>query len=648
MKKNLSIRETLFLIIALLNLLIAAQTGMNAYKSWVNHYNADVIRNATIAINYFYDAQNFFSLERGASIAVLYASPAPTSSMLEELNKYRRSADASYQEGIKRLENHEDENVASALRKVQAGYEKLRNARHVLDEQGSLQDAGKKRLVTEEIFSSITQLIEDADIVIETYSRPHIKRNPSLARPIRFTHVVWGITEYAGREYALLAQLIAEDRFPDRLEQEQLTLWRGRVKYGWELAQTTLSNSNWGDEVQPIMDEAETHYFMNFEQIKGAFELLPNSKGNSDYPISASMWLELASQSIESLHIMNDAVLKVSREYIDDIKNDAQRAIIFSLLLFGATLALSFYSWRLITTRVIQPVNSIADTLYKATQGEYYELPNVGNEDDEIGKLVNALKIFQKNSRELAMERDKAQAANVAKSEFLANMSHEIRTPMNVVVGLSNILSKSTPLTDKQEEYIHTLQLSAGSLLSIINDLLDFSKIETQAFELERIPFDLEDVIDEVTQIFSLKASEEGLAFRTELSGIKNKKFIGDPTRIRQMLMNICANAVKFTDKGSVTLKTWATPSETHGYANVYISISDTGIGIPSDKLDHIFEKFTQADSSITRKYGGTGLGLAIAKTFAEMMRGKITVNSTYGEGSNFTIFLPLPLKNPS
>jgi CheY-like chemotaxis protein len=224
-------------------------------------------------------------------------------------------------------------------------------------------------------------------------------------------------------------------------------------------------------------------------------------------------------------------------------------------------------------------------------------------------------------------------------------MSHEIRTPMNVVVGLSDILGRTKPLTARQQEFIRTLQVSAESLLSIINDLLDLSKIETQTFELEKIPFSLEEIIDGVVSLMAVKAQEKGLDFVTDLSDIQGKQFIGDPTRVRQILLNLCGNAVKFTEKGGIVLKVRSFHRFATDYEDLSISISDTGIGIPREKLDFIFEKFTQADSSISRKYGGTGLGLAITRTFVEMMNGKIHVESVYGEGTTFTVFLPMPVR---
>ncbi len=238
--------------------------------------------------------------------------------------------------------------------------------------------------------------------------------------------------------------------------------------------------------------------------------------------------------------------------------------------------------------------------------------------------------------------RDKAETANMAKNEFLANMSHEIRTPMNAIIGLSNILNMSSPLTQKQKEFIKTLQMSADSLLALINDLLDISKIEANTVQLEEIPFNLTQLTNEVISMVTVRAREKGLNFTMEGECVRDKHFIGDPTRIRQMILNLCSNAVKFTEKGNIDISITCSDNETPGIEDICIAVTDTGIGIPQEKIETIFNKFIQADSSINRRYGGTGLGLAITKTLTEIMKGTITVESEEGVGSTFKICLPL------
>ena len=244
----------------------------------------------------------------------------------------------------------------------------------------------------------------------------------------------------------------------------------------------------------------------------------------------------------------------------------------------------------------------------------------------------------------LESEKINAEQANLAKTEFLANISHEIRTPMNAVIGLARILADSKPLTERQKQFIHTLQISADGLLALINDMLDITKIESRNLELETIPFSFTSMLEEVISMMSVKALEKGIVFTLSQEGVNEKHFLGDPGRIRQILLNLCSNAVKFTDHGTIFIHVHCTDTEATHCKNIRLSVRDSGVGIPADKLESIFHKFVQADSSITRKFGGTGLGLAITKMLTEAMGGTIAVSSVEGQGSEFVVNFLLPL----
>ncbi len=234
-----------------------------------------------------------------------------------------------------------------------------------------------------------------------------------------------------------------------------------------------------------------------------------------------------------------------------------------------------------------------------------------------------------------------ALVANHAKSEFLANMSHEIRTPMNGVIGMVNFLLESD-LTVEQRDFASTIKVSADALLFIINDILDFSKIEAGKMTLERVCFDLRETVKSTIELLSLQAQNKGLNLTCSIKPDTSTKLLGDPTRLRQILLNLVGNAIKFTSRGKVELEI-VPRHETDDEVQLQFSVHDTGIGISEEAQKGLFQSFTQADASTTRKYGGTGLGLAISRKLVELMGGALNVASRLGEGSTFSFTLQLP-----
>jgi signal transduction histidine kinase/DNA-binding response OmpR family regulator/HPt (histidine-containing phosphotransfer) domain-containing protein len=339
---------------------------------------------------------------------------------------------------------------------------------------------------------------------------------------------------------------------------------------------------------------------------------------------------------------------------------DASLVIVIAVVILVLLAVLAMH--RLIYTTVrrvlLAPAQRLIGIARDMAAGNLQVPVNVDS-SDELGDLSRALRDLGNNltesqesvalreaEREYAVEelkgaRDRAEAASRSKSEFLARMSHEIRTPMNGVLGMTELLG-GTRLDRRQRQYSETIRHSAEALLKIINDILDFSKIEAGKFELDHAPFDLEQVVEEAAELLAERAHGKGVELLCQLPRDLPLAYRGDGMRLRQVLINLVGNAVKFTECGQVVVRVTASGVDTTGRALLRFEVQDTGIGIPADQQAAIFESFSQADGSTTRKYGGTGLGLAISQQLVGLMGGAITVTSKPGEGSTFGFTIPL------
>ena len=339
----------------------------------------------------------------------------------------------------------------------------------------------------------------------------------------------------------------------------------------------------------------------------------------------------------------------------NDAFNSQQQLILLkaSTLALGALL-LTFLLARRLASRLSQPISTMAEAVKAIQAGNFQAtVPEHGNTElVELARHINNLasglqqaQIEQQQAiNQLIKTREEAEQANRAKSDFLAMMSHELRTPMNGVLGMLQLL-ETTEMSHEQAEYTALATESTEHLLKVINDILDFSRIERDALELECIPFNLLELLQSSAQVFQHSAQQRGLQLQLETQpGLEQIEVQGDPTRIRQILVNLLGNALKFTEEGSIRVQTRWQPLDDQ-VLWLTCSVQDSGIGISPERLEHMFDAFQQADTSISRRYGGTGLGLPIARTLAERMGGTLSAKSEAGQGSLFTLEIPLPFR---
>jgi signal transduction histidine kinase/ActR/RegA family two-component response regulator len=459
----------------------------------------------------------------------------------------------------------------------------------------------------------------------------------------------WSIRDSVGGEMLLLNRTEFEGKRLSAPQQAEYSSLTGSAETAWEILQNYALQEGAPKSLEAAIAEANRLSFGAQHRMREAvFAALSAGKPPT---VSIPEAHEIDQIGLRSLMNVAHTALHLAAQRASDQVDKANRDFLAAIAVIVGAVCAGLATLLFISYSVLRPLSRITAAIRAVAGGDLTGRIPDSQRSDEVGELARALAVFRENAltkerldAELVRSRvaaEAAKAAALAKTEFLANMSHEIRTPLTGMLGFAGLLEGLQDLSPTARKYADRIATSGQALLSVVNDILDFSKLDADRIELDPHPFDPRALVAETVDLVAAEASRKGLELDKAFDGVLPAAVFADSSRVRQVLLNLLTNAIKFTDTGAVTV------SAGYQAGRLRLAVSDTGVGVPADRLDRLFQRFSQVDGSITRQYGGTGLGLAICKRLTELMGGQIEVESEVGAGSTFWFTVDAPRAEP-
>jgi len=623
---QLGLKNRLRLISLLPIIILFSITSYFVYNSYQSYQAAQILQDKLSENRQLNTLINNISRERGMTVMYLGNSSPNT---LRSLVKQRAIVDAKETEYVNHVKNkkvlHDHSNGIESCKTCQnvqtlsMYLTKIKKIRTLVDEhQTNFKD------VYEEFYgkaqqTAISQLEEitsnQLDPEINTYSAQYI----NLVRANEFTS--------DERDYISFA--IARST---EFEEEEVNEWISLIAKADALAYETLKNKLLISQLDGLFKNEDTLELL--EDINTERTAILSSASSGEYEITSGIWFTMLSEKTNTISKAEDLMLTAMDNRAVTVKSDALQFLTITLTIWLVSVVLAILGF-LLSNEIATNIKNLEEVLKRVAADTDHSSESEINLQTSKG-TADAYKLLENIIEQTRLDKESAQEASEAKSMFLANMSHEIRTPLNGIVGFTELL-KDTGLEEEQTEFVEIIEKSSENLLEIINNILDLSKIESNKLEIEDIAFNPAEEFESAVDVYAVRASEKHIDLGCFIDPELENPIKGDPTKIKEVIINLLSNAVKFTSSsGSINVDVRKLDSAQEGITRIRFEVQDSGIGVTSEQKARIFEAFSQADTSITRKYGGTGLGLTISSRFIELMGGQLDLHSEPGTGTTF------------
>ncbi|NPA65893.1 MAG: response regulator [Epsilonproteobacteria bacterium] len=610
---NFGISNRLKLISLLPLLILFSVSSYFVYSSYQNFNDAQVLQEKLIQNKYLDNILVNVARERGMS-AMYLGDPSDT--IYKSLKKQRSITDKAISKYLSKAPNIVKNQ--SDIKELKQGVKKIHTIRPLVD---------KREVDLPAILDTYSAFQSTLIRQIQTLNIKNIQQEVSRLFAVYSSLVK--AKEYSGIERGYLSYILAKKTPLTEDELSNLITIIGKAD---ALNYTLINDPKLTKQLDSIFQNEDAQEL--FEDINAERTNILAVAKDGNYDISAGLWFTMISEKIKLISKAEKVLLRAIEQKTQEIKSHSLQVLILSITVWITTIILAIIGYFL-SNQISSSVHGLEEILKKVAEdtdnaNSFKVDLNTAKGTEQAYNLLERIIERTKKDKEAALE------ANEAKSMFLANMSHEIRTPLNGIVGFTELL-KDTDLSEEQIEFVEIIEKSSENLLEIINNILDLSKIESNKLEIEDIVFNPIEEFESAVEVYAVRASEKNIDLGCFIDPHLQQNLKGDPTKLKEVLINLLSNAVKFTSSGgSINVEIRELPSEQEGIKRVKFEVSDSGIGVTSEQKARIFEAFSQADTSITRKYGGTGLGLTISSRFIELMGGQLDLHSEPGEGTTF------------